>query len=123
MLKYTKEHEWIRVDGAVAFVGITEYASQSLGTLVYIELPKVGKKVNINDACAVVEAAKSASDVYSPISGEIIEVNSELESSPEKVNEGKDGECWLFKISVDKPSELEDLLTYDAYKKILDEHH
>src|SRR5574343_322304 len=120
-MKYTKEHEWIKLDGDIATVGITKYAAEALGTLVFVELPKVGAKYTKDDACAVVESTKSASDVYIPVSGEILDVNDLLLNSPELVNEADDGEAFLFKMKVTNPNELTQLLSAEEYAKIIAE--
>ena len=120
-MKYTKEHEWIKLDGENALVGITKYAAEALGTLVFVELPKVGSKFAINDACAVVESTKSASDVYMPVSGEIVSTNESLLNSPEIINHAEDGDAFLFKIKLSNPSELDSLLSQEEYAKIISE--
>jgi glycine cleavage system H protein len=96
--RYTKDHEWARLEGDVATCGISIYAAEQLGDVVYVELPEVGRVVKQGDAMAVVESAKAASDVYAPVSGEIVAVNEALSSAPEKVNEGPEGEGWFVKI-------------------------
>jgi glycine cleavage system H protein len=115
-LKYTESHEWIadNGDGTVS-VGITAVATEQLGDLVYVELPKVGTKVDRGTSCAVVESTKAASDVYAPVSGEVIDANAELSANPGQVNQSPYG--WLFKIKVANKSELDGLLARDAYKK------
>jgi glycine cleavage system H protein len=118
-LKYTKEHEWIKIDGNIASIGITVHAAEALGTLVFVELPNVGTKLNIGDACGVVESAKSASDVYSPVSGEIVEVNNHLESQPDAINEAKDGEVWICKVKVSNITELNDYMSKNEYDAFL----
>ena len=118
-LKYTKEHEWIKIDGNIASIGITVHAAEALGTLVFVELPEVGKKLNIGDTCGVVESAKSASDVYSPISGEIVEVNNHLENQPDAINDAKDGEVWICKVKVSNITELNDYMSKNEYDAFL----
>ncbi len=118
-LKYTKEHEWIKIDGNIASIGITTHAAEALGTLVFVELPEVGKKLNIGDTCGVVESAKSASDVYSPISGEIVEVNNHLENQPDAINDAKDGEVWICKVKVSNITELNDYMSKNEYDAFL----
>lgn len=121
-LSYTKTHEWIGNDGdGTVTVGITDYAQSSLGDLVFVELPETGTKVSAGDAVAVVESVKAASDIYAPVDGEIAEVNEELADSPERVNEDPFGEGWLFKISVEDESGLDDLLDSDAYKAVVED--
>ena len=118
-LKYTKEHEWIKIDGNIASIGITVHAAEALGTLVFVELPEVGKKLNIGDTCGVVESAKSASDVYSPVSGEIVEVNNHLENQPDAINDAKDGEVWICKVKVSNITELNDYMSKNEYDAFL----
>lgn len=119
-LKYTRSHEWISVDNGIAIVGITEHAQDLLGELVFVELPSVGSNLNQNQEVAVVESVKAASDVYMPVSGEIIEVNHELESAPEKVNQSPYQNGWLFKLKITQPDELETLLDAEAYQIIIE---
>ncbi len=118
-LKYTKEHEWIKIDGDIASIGITTHAAEALGTLVFVELPELGKKLNIGDTCGVVESAKSASDVYSPVSGEIVEVNNHLENQPDAINDAKDGEVWICKVKVSNIAELNDYMSKNEYDAFL----
>ena len=115
-LKYTKSHEWVldNGDGTVT-VGITDHAQELLGDLVFVELPSEGDEVGAEDPCVVVESVKAASDVYAPVSGEIIAVNTALEDSPELVNSDPYGDGWLFKMKVSDPASLDDLLDADAY--------
>lgn len=117
-VRYSEEHEWVRVDGDIATVGITSHAAKQLGDVVYVELPEVGREVAANEAIAVVESVKAASDVYSPVSGEVIEANSDLDGKPEWVNEAAEGDAWFFKIRISDKSELDNLLDrseYDAF--------
>jgi len=118
-LKYTKEHEWIKLEGDIAIIGITEHAAEALGTLVYVELPEVGSSVSIGGACGVVESAKSASDVYSPVSGEIVEVNKELETSPDTINDSKDGQAWICKIKILDVNETNGYMSKEEYDSFL----
>ncbi len=120
-LRYTKEHEWIRLEGDVAVVGITNYAQEQLGDVVYVELPEVGKTVNRGEEAAVVESVKAASEVYAPVSGEVVEVNEALADAPEKVNQDAMGEGWFMKIRPSEPSELEALMDEAAYTKHIEE--
>ena len=120
-LKYTKEHEWVRVDGDVAIVGITDYAQSELGDIVYVELPEVGRKVEKGEAVATIEAVKTAADVYAPVSGEVVEVNSALEEHAELVNKDPYGEGWIVKIKMSNPDELNELLSAEEYKKLIGE--
>jgi glycine cleavage system H protein len=121
-LRYTKEHEWVmRESDEIVVVGITDYAQQSLGDLVYVELPDEGTEVNIGDEMVVVESAKSASEVYAPISGRIVESNDDVDSSPEFVNNSPYEDGWLVKIEMSDPDELDNLLSADGYKHFLEE--
>lgn len=121
-LRYNKSHEWVRDDGDGLFtVGITDHAQQALGDLVYVELAEVGNTVSAEDACCVVESVKAASDVYSPLDGEIVEVNEALEESPELVNSDPYGDGWLFRIKPSNPGDFEDMLTADDYADILED--
>lgn len=115
-LRYRESHEWIRVedDGTVT-VGISDHAQSALGDMVYIELPEPGMSYDQGDACAVVESVKAASDIYAPVSGEVVNANGELEDSPELVNSEPYGDGWLFKMIPSDPSEIDDLLAADAY--------
>ena len=121
-MKFTKDHEWIKIEGDVATIGITEYAAEALGELVYVELPKVGNKYNKHDAFAVVESSKSASDVYIPIAGEVVAVNDNLTSQPELVNNSSYQNGWIAKVKMSNGSaDLADAMDEDAYKKFLQE--
>ena len=119
-LKYSREHEWLRLDGGTATVGITDYAQDQLTDIVYVELPEVGRSVKAGESVAVVESVKSVSDIYSPVDGEVSEVNSALEDHPESVNDDAFGEGWLFKLKVSAP-DLSGLLDADGYQKFVDE--
>ncbi len=119
-LLYTKEHEWAKIEGDIAIVGITDYAQEQLGDIVYVELPEIGKKVKKMEAVATLEAVKTAADAYSPFSGEIIEVNSVLKERPELINQDPYGSGWLFKIRLDNPEEKTDLMNADEYSKFLE---
>jgi glycine cleavage system H protein len=116
-LKYTEEHEWTRVEGDLVVIGITDYAQGELGDMVYVELPEEGDKFGANDVFGSVEAVKAAADLYCPISGEIVEVNTELTDTPEMVNQDAYGTGWMIKIRPDDPAELDGLLTADAYQQ------
>lgn len=114
-VRFTDQHEWVRLDGDVATIGITKYAAEQLGDIVYVELPEAGKKVAKGGEAAVVESVKAASEVYAPISGEITDANASLVEDPAKVNADPEGEGWFFKVrSVDR-QELEKLMTADQY--------
>ncbi len=116
MLKFTTDHEWLRLDGEVATVGITDFAQDKLGDLVFVELPKVGTELKKGAAAAVVESVKAASDVYAPVSGKVTEINPRVGSDPALVNSAPTGEGWLFKMTIADPKELESLLDEQAYK-------
>ncbi|MAA71337.1 MAG: glycine cleavage system protein H [Bermanella sp.] len=116
-LKYVASHEWIRDEGnGIVTVGITDFAQEQLGDVVFVELPEVGSEVNKDDSIAVVESVKAASDIYAPISGEIIEINEDLADEPEKANSEPYDGAWFFKVKLSEESELADLLTAEQYK-------
>ena len=117
--RYTKDHEWIRLDGEVATVGITEHAQSQLGDIVYVELPEVGRKVDKGGEAAVVESVKAASDVYAPASGEVIAVNDSLGSEPAAINEEAEGKGWFFRLKLTAPGELDGLMSAEQYKEFL----
>jgi glycine cleavage system H protein len=118
-LKYTKEHEWVRVEGDVAYVGITDFAQKELGDIVYVEIETQGEDINQHEVFGTVEAVKTVSDLFMPITGKILEVNPELESEPELVNDDPYGKGWMIKISIAEKSELDELLTYQDYKGLV----
>jgi glycine cleavage system H protein len=120
-LKYSKEHEWVRVDGNVASVGITDHAQSSLGDIVYVELPDEGDALTKDETFGVVESVKAVSDCYAPVSGKIVEVNTHLGDSPETLNEDCYGEGWILKVELDDPSELDDLMTPKQYEAFVTE--
>ncbi len=120
-MKYTKEHEWIKLDGNIATIGITKHAADALGELVYVELPESGEDTEKGDAVIVVESSKSASDVYSPVSGEIIEINDSLESNPENVNDSPYNDGWLVKIKISDASQLDEYMSEDEYESYIKE--
>ncbi len=115
-LKYAKTHEWVRVEGDTAWVGITDHAQAELTELVFVELPEVGRTVSAGQPCAVVESVKTASDIYAPLSGEVIEVNQALTDDPGKVNADAFGEGWFFKVRMSAPSELDGLMDAASYQ-------
>ena len=115
-LKYTKSHEWVRVSGDIATVGITDHAQHELTDIVFVELPDVGGNIKRGDACAVVESVKTASDIYSPVSGEVLETNKSVVDDPASVNSDPYDSGWFFKIKLNNPAELNGLLSPDKYK-------
>ena len=116
---YTKDHEWIRLDGDVATVGITEHAQEQLGDIVYVELPEIGRKVTRGGDAAVVESVKAASDVYSPATGEVVAINEALGASPGAINEEAEGKGWFFRLKLSSPDELNELMSAEQYKTFL----
>ncbi len=118
-LKYTKDHEWIRIEGAVGTVGITDYAQGELGDVVFVELPAIGKKVEFGQTFGTVEAVKAVSDLYSPVTGEVTEVNKEIQDSPELVNKEPYERGWMIKIKLADADEAKNLLDAAAYKKLI----
>ena len=120
-LKYSKEHEWVLVEGGVATVGITDYAQDQLGDIVFVELPAVGDKVSKEDAFGVVESVKAVSDIYAPVSGKVVEVNDDLPENPEMLNEDSYGDGWIIKIEMNDPDELLDLMTAAEYEEYVAE--
>ncbi|MDP6389230.1 MAG: glycine cleavage system protein GcvH [Alphaproteobacteria bacterium] len=117
--RYTKEHEWVRVDGDTATVGITDYAQEQLGDIVYVDLPDQGAALEKGAEAAVVESVKAANEVYAPMSGEVTEANPALADDPAKVNGDAEGEGWFFRLKVSDPGEADDLMDGDAYKEYL----
>ncbi len=120
-IRFSEEHEWVVVEGnGTALIGITDYAQEQLGELVYIELPAVGDEFEKGDSCAVIESVKSASDLHVPVSGEVLEINEELDADPGIVNEDAMGAGWFMKIRLTDESELDDLMDEDSYQASLD---
>ena len=119
-LRFTKEHEWIRFDGDLATVGITDYAQQQLGDVVYVELPEIGRHVAQGDEAAVVESVKAASEVYAPVAGEVAAVNDTLAGEPARVNADPMGEGWFLKLRLDDPAELDALMDEDGYRHFVE---
>ena len=118
-LKYTKDHEWIQIDGETGIVGITDYAQGELGDVVFVELPAVGKVVKEHDTFGTIEAVKAVSDLYAPISGSVVAVNPELEKTPEIVNKDPYGKGWMVKVKISNSSEVSSLLSAAAYKQLV----
>jgi glycine cleavage system H protein len=116
-LKYGKSHEWVRVEGDTATVGITDHAQKELTDVVFVELPAAGRKIKSGEACAVIESVKTASDIYAPVSGEVIESNDAVTKDPAIVNNEPYGKGWFFKVKLSDPGELDHLLSADAYTK------
>ncbi|WP_417259424.1 glycine cleavage system protein GcvH [Celeribacter sp.] len=118
-IRFTEEHEWLRIEGDIVVVGITEHAATALGDVVFIELPDEGTTVSKDDEVVVIESVKAASDILAPLDGEIVEVNEPLAEDPGKVNEDPLGDAWFFKMKVDDPSALDDLLSEADYKALI----
>ena len=118
-LKYTKDHEWVKVDGDVATVGITDYAQDQLGDIVFVDIQTQGETLDKEEVFGAIEAVKTVADAFMPVSGEIIEVNAALEGAPQTVNTDPDGEGWMIKIKLTNPAELDELMDADAYTAIL----
>lgn len=118
-LKYTKEHEWIAIDGDIATIGITDFAQSELGDIVYVEIETVGETLSKDEVFGSVEAVKTVSDLFMPVSGEILELNEELESTPESVNKDPYGSGWMIKVRVTNPSELAELMDAAAYESLI----
>ena len=121
--RFTRDHEWDRLDGDLAIVGITDYAQSQLGDVVYVELPEIGRRVEKGKEAAVVESVKAASEVYAPVSGEVVEINETLTGDPAKVNADAMGEGWFFKLRLDDPQELDDLMDEAEYTRFAAEQH
>jgi len=119
--RFTKDHEWVRLDGDLAIVGITDYAQSQLGDVVYVELPEIGRRVEQGKEAAIVESVKAASEVYAPVSGQVAEINEILGVDPAKVNADPMGEGWFLKLRIDNPAELEALMDQAAYQRFIEE--
>lgn len=120
-LRYSQEHEWVAVEENSATIGITDYAQEQLGDVVYVELPEVGTQVTKDEAFGVVESVKAVSDVYAPVSGTVTEINIPLPDSPETINEDPYGDAWMIRVDMSDPGEVEDLMTAAQYKKFVEE--
>ena len=121
-LKYTKDHEWIRVEGNIATIGITDFAQKELGDIVYVDITTIGETVAREEIFGTVEAVKTVSDLFMPISGKVLEMNKDIDSAPESVNNDPYGKGWMIKVNIDNEAELADLLTVDAYKALIVSH-
>ena len=119
-LKYTKEHEWIKVDGNIATIGITDFAQGELGDIVYIEIDSIGNELNVSEIFGTVEAVKTVSDLFMPIKGTVLEINSNIESTPEIVNEDPYDKGWIIKIEISENRDIENLLSANDYRKMID---
>lgn len=117
--RYTKQHEWVLVEGDLGTIGITDHAQSELGDIVYVDLPKIGATATQGGAIGSVESVKAVSDIYSPITGEVAEVNAMLSEKPEKLNEDPHGDAWLIKVRISKPTEVENLLSAADYQKYI----
>jgi len=118
-IKYTDDHEWIKIDSDLAIVGITDFAQSELGDIIFVEFPNVGEHVNQKDTIGTLEAVKTVADIYSPLSGEIVEINEELESNPELINEAPYDNGWILKIKINNKDEIKSLLSGDDYSKLI----
>ncbi len=118
-LMYTEEHEWVDIDGEVATIGITDWAQGELGDIVYVELPETGAELNQMDAFGTIEAVKTVAELFSPVSGEVVEINERLEDEPEIINKDPYGDGWMIKVRINDPSELNKLLGADDYKQLI----
>ena len=118
-LKYTKTHEWVKIEGNVARIGITDHAQSELTDVVFVELPEIGKEVKKGEEVCSIESVKSVAEVYSPLTGKIVNVNKELENSPEKLNKSPYDEGWLFEMEIKDEKEIDDLLSPDDYRKLI----
>ncbi|MGC4049609.1 MAG: glycine cleavage system protein GcvH [Paludibaculum sp.] len=117
--RYTKEHEWVSVDGDTGTIGITDHAQNELGDIVYVDLPKVGSAIETGKSLGSVESVKAVSDIYAPVSGEVLEINTLLAEAPEKLNEDPHGDAWLVKIRLSNPGEVAGLLSAEEYKSFI----
>ena len=118
--RYTKDHEWVVLDGDIATVGITDHAQEQLGDVVHVELPELEREVSANEACAVVESVKAASDVYAPLAGKVVEINETITEDPAIVNSDAEGEGWFFRIELEDPEVFEELMDEEAYEEFLE---
>ena len=122
-LRYTAEHEWARLDGGILTVGITHYATEQLGDVVFVELPEIGRKLEAMKTFGVVEAVKTVSDLFAPVAGEVVEVNSALADNPALVNQSPYGDGWMLRLKPADPAAVKKLLSSDDYERLIEEHH
>ena len=118
-LKYTKDHEWVKIDGDIATIGITDFAQQELGDIVYVEIESIGEILDAEEVFGTVEAVKTVSDLFMPLSGEVLEFNAALEDIPESVNDDPYKSGWMIKVKIEDPSQISDLLDFDVYKQLI----
>ena len=118
-VRFTRDHEWIRLEGGIAVVGITNYAQEQLGDVVFVEVPEVGRKAEAGDQIAVVESVKAASEIYAPLAGKVVEINGDLPNTPEAVNADPMGKGWFFKMAVDDPATVDGLMDSQAYDSFI----
>ena len=118
-LKYTKEHEWVKVDGVTAIIGITDHAQSELGDIIFVEFPDIDQEIEKDEPFGTIEAVKTVADLFAPISGKVTEINEDLEYSPEQVNSDPYGEGWIVKVSIDNAGELEELMTPEQYGDLI----
>ena len=118
-LKYTKDHEWVKIDGEIATIGITDFAQQELGDIVYIEIESIGETLDAEEVFGTVEAVKTVSDLFMPLSGEVLEFNADLEDTPESVNDDPYKSGWMIKVKIVDPSQISDLLDFDTYQQLI----
>jgi glycine cleavage system H protein len=119
-IRYTKEHEWVRLDGDIATIGISDHAQEQLGDVVFVELPQIGREVSADEACAVVESVKAASDIYAPLTGRVVEINQTIIDDPSLVNSDAEGEGWFFRIEMTETDAFEALMDETAYTEYLE---
>jgi len=120
-LKYTKEHEWLRIEEDIVVIGITDYAQDQLGDVVYVELPEVGTQVTQSEACGTIESVKTVSDLYAPVSGEVVKINEVLDDAPELLNNEPYGSGWIMEVKIKDPGELDNLLSSEDYETLIKE--
>ena len=118
-LLFTKEHEWLKIDGDVAYVGITDYAQSELGDIIFVELPSENEVFDSNDVFGTIEAVKTVADLYMPVASKVIELNSEIEDSPELINEDAENKGWIVKVKISNIDDVKDLLTYEEYQELI----